>query len=120
MHPRRTLTSSLLVMALLAWGGSAARALDSAVGVHLGPSGQPTVDLTFFHDNLSPYGQWVSSPAYGQVFTPAVAPGWRPYTNGHWAMTDAGWTWMSDDAFGWATDHYGRWTYLDSSGWSWV
>jgi len=121
MQHRRIITSGLLVVALLACGGAAARAMDTAVGVHLGPSGQPTVDLAFFNDSLSPYGQWVSTPAYGQVFVPSVAPTWRPYTNGNWAYTDAGWTWISADPFGWATDHYGRWTYLDTqSSWSWV
>jgi hypothetical protein len=119
MQTRRIITS-LLVLAVLACGGSAARAIDTAVGVHIGPSGQPTVDLAFFHDNLTPYGQWVSTPAYGQVFVPTVTTGWRPYTNGNWAYTDAGWTWVSADPFGWATDHYGRWAYMDNTGWSWV
>ena len=45
---------------------------------------------------------------------------WRPYTNGRWAYTDAGWTWVSEEPFGWATYHYGRWTRLRDVGWVWV
>ncbi len=45
---------------------------------------------------------------------------WRPYTNGRWVYTDAGWTWISDEQFGWATYHYGRWIRLRSVGWVWV
>ena len=45
---------------------------------------------------------------------------WRPYTNGHWIYTDAGWTWISDEPFGWATYHYGRWIRLRGFGWVWV
>jgi hypothetical protein len=50
----------------------------------------------------------------------AQSRNWRPYTNGHWVYTDAGWTWMSDEPFGWATYHYGRWTRLRNVGWVWV
>ena len=60
---------------------------------------------------------------YGYVFQPrqaAQARDWRPYTNGHWVYTDAGWTWISDEKFGWATYHYGRWIRLRSVGWVWV
>ena len=60
---------------------------------------------------------------YGYVFQPRQATqsrDWRPYINGHWVYTDAGWTWISDEPFGWATYHYGRWTRLRSVGWVWV
>ena len=60
---------------------------------------------------------------YGYVFQPRQAiqsRDWRPYTNGHWIYTDAGWTWISDEPFGWATYHYGRWIRLRSLGWVWV
>ena len=60
---------------------------------------------------------------YGYVFQPRQAAhsrDWRPYTNGHWVYTDAGWTWISDEQFGWATYHYGRWIRLRSVGWVWV
>ena len=45
---------------------------------------------------------------------------WRPYADGYWAYTDAGWTWVSYEDFGWATYHYGRWTHLADYGWVWV
>jgi hypothetical protein len=90
-------------------------------GLHLGPSGRPTMDIGLFYDDLAPYGYWVDRPAYGWAWVPRnVAPAWRPYTDGYWALTDMGWTWISDEPFGWATYHYGNW-YLDPAyGWSWI
>lgn len=74
-----------------------------------------------FEEPLSPYGRWVDVPDYGHCWVPTrVDHDWRPYTNGHWQRTDAGWYWVSDEPWGWATCHYGRW-YLDSNyGWVWV
>jgi hypothetical protein len=76
-----------------------------------------------FYRKLDPYGDWMETSDYGYVFQPrqaAQARDWRPYTNGHWVYTDAGWTWISDEQFGWATYHYGRWIRLRSVGWVWV
>ncbi len=74
-----------------------------------------------FYDGLSPYGQWISDPDYGNVWVPNEAPGFRPYgTNGYWAMTDYGNMWVSDAPYGWATYHYGRWTYNPYYGWVWL
>ncbi len=81
------------------------------------------VTLNFFYDNLSPYGSWIDVGDYGYCFQPAVAadnPDWRPYADGYWAYTDAGWTWVSYEDFGWATYHYGRWADLADYGWVWV
>lgn len=81
------------------------------------------VSLNFFYDNLSPYGNWIDVADYGYCFQPNVAVGssdWRPYADGYWAYTDAGWTWVSYEDFGWATYHYGRWAELDNYGWVWV
>ncbi len=81
------------------------------------------VSLDFFYDNLSGQGDWIDVANYGYCFQPAVAldnPNWRPYADGYWAYTDAGWTWVSYEDFGWATYHYGRWTQLDDYGWVWV
>jgi len=119
MNSRRTTLFGLLVLALLALGGTAAQA-SAVVGVQIGPSGRPTVDLAFFHNDLAPYGRWVSTGAYGDVFVPRVATGWRPYSHGHWVWTDLGWTWVSNEPFGWACDHYGRWAYDAGLGWEWV
>jgi hypothetical protein len=80
-----------------------------------------TVSYQSFYDNLSPYGQWVNDPQYGNVFVPNEGGDFRPYgTSGHWVMTDYGNTWVSDDPWGWACYHYGRWTYNPYYGWVWI
>jgi hypothetical protein len=76
-----------------------------------------------FYRKLDQYGDWMETGDYGFVFQPRAATqtrDWRPYTNGHWVYTDAGWTWISDEPFGWATYHYGRWVRLRNVGWVWV
>src|SRR5260370_1264101 len=79
------------------------------------------VDISFFYDQLSPYGHWVESRAYGWVWLPyRIGVSWRPYAAGHWVMTDYGWTWVSDEPFGWATYHYGRWVFDPDYGWEWI
>ncbi len=79
------------------------------------------VDPAVFNDQLAAYGRWVDTPEYGRVWIPASTPaGWQPYTLGHWAFTDCGWTWISDEPFGWATYHYGRWAVAANLGWCWV
>ncbi len=80
-----------------------------------------TVSYQTFYDNLSPYGQWVNDPQYGNVFVPNEGGDFRPYgSRGHWVMTDYGNTWVSDDPWGWACYHYGRWTYDPYYGWVWI
>ena len=76
-----------------------------------------------FYRKLEPYGAWRETDDYGYVWQPRASQqsrDWRPYTNGRWAYTDAGWTWVSEEPFGWATYHYGRWTRLRDVGWVWV
>jgi hypothetical protein len=76
-----------------------------------------------FYTRLEPLGAWLETPTYGYVWQPSAAMesrSWRPYTDGHWVYTDAGWTWISEEPFGWATYHYGRWTRLRGIGWVWV
>lgn len=78
-----------------------------------------TVDL--FYDQLSPYGDWVDAGEYGYAWHPRdVGEDWRPYTEGHWAYTDAGWTFVSEEPYSWAVYHYGRWTKVVDVGWIWV
>jgi len=61
-----------------------------------------------FYEPLSPYGRWEYIGSYGRCWVPAgVDSSWRPYCNGHWESTDAGWYWVSDEPWGWATYHYG-------------
>jgi hypothetical protein len=81
----------------------------------------PDIDVGFFYDELSPYGEWVRHPQYGWVWFPRhVQARWRPYSLGRWVESDYGWTWVSDEPFGWATYHYGRWAWDPQIGWLWV
>jgi hypothetical protein len=65
-----------------------------------------------FYQPLSPYGRWEVVGAYGRCWIPArVEANWRPYCNGHWERTDAGWYWVSDEPWAWATYHYGCWDF---------
>lgn len=87
------------------------------------PNDEEAGSYATFYRKLDPYGDWIETGNYGFVFQPRPAArsrDWRPYTNGHWVYTDAGWTWISDEPFGWATYHYGRWTRLREVGWVWV
>ncbi|MBC8155639.1 MAG: hypothetical protein H7Z72_22350 [Bacteroidetes bacterium] len=74
-----------------------------------------------FYSDLAPYGQWVQTPEYGNVWIPRAEADFQPYaSNGHWIVTEYGNTWVSDYAWGWAPFHYGRW-YRDAyRGWAWV
>jgi hypothetical protein len=89
------------------------------------PAPAYSVDASYqnFYDLLAPYGSWVALDPYGYVWQPSAGThdfNWRPYTLGHWAYTDDGWTWMSDEAFGWITYHYGRWMRTHTLGWVWT
>jgi hypothetical protein len=84
---------------------------------------EPAASYSMFYTGLEPFGVWRDTPVYGYVWQPRQAMdsrSWRPYTNGHWVYTDAGWTWISEEPFGWATYHYGRWMRLRGIGWVWV
>src|SRR6185369_991703 len=55
------------------------------------------LDVSYFYDELSPYGRWFQVDEYGWVWSPkAMSYDWRPYTNGYWVWTDWGWTWVSE------------------------
>ncbi len=85
--------------------------------------GAVSADYETFYDRLEPEGDWIETSTYGYVWQPNVATrsrSWRPYTDGRWVYTDAGWTWISEERFGWATYHYGRWTRIRNVGWVWV
>src|SRR5215831_12367521 len=76
-----------------------------------------------FYQGLQSGGHWFDDPSYGYVWQPDVAVSdgnWRPYSDGHWAYTDRGWTWISNEDFGWATYHYGRWARRSDTGWIWI
>jgi hypothetical protein len=81
----------------------------------------PVVTYQSFYNELSPYGQWVSTPEYGNVWVPAAGAQFQPYGScGHWVLTDFGWTWVSDYNWGWAPFHYGRWEFDGLMGWYWI
>ena len=87
------------------------------------PSAQGAVQLSvdFFHDNLEAHGDWREVGDYGYCWQPRdVDRNWRPYRDGRWLYTDAGWTWDSDEPYSWAVYHYGRWARVDRVGWVWV
>lgn len=82
---------------------------------------QTTISLQVFYDELSPYGQWIDYIDYGYVWIPNAEPDFVPYSSdGHWILTEYGWTWSSDYDWGWAAFHYGRWSFDNSFGWFWV
>jgi hypothetical protein len=109
---RSAVTLAVLISALLLPGRSEeARASDDD-DVEL---------LRLFHDPLATYGDWIHLERHGWSWTPRKMPrGWRPYSVGHWVITDYDWTWVSDEPWGWATEHYGRWFFEPSHGWVWV
>jgi hypothetical protein len=77
-------------------------------------------DTNVFVAPLAAYGMWTTVEPYGQVWVPRVPPGWVPYSDGHWAYTDVGWTWVSNEPWGWAAFHYGRWYRDPFYHWVWV
>src|SRR5437870_2167034 len=88
------------------------------------PAESPVVAIqteSDFYEPLSPHGEWVVVGSYGRCWRPTrVEVGWRPYADGQWRRTDAGWYWASDEPWGWATYHYGRWDWSVGFGWIWV
>jgi hypothetical protein len=92
-----------------------------AVGVSVS---LPSVEIraaSDFYEPLTPYGRWEVVGSYGRCWIPGgVEADWRPYCNGNWQRTDAGWYWVSDEPWAWATYHYGRWDLSPEFGWFWV
>ena len=84
----------------------------------------PPPEVTYFYDDLSPYGTWVELDGYGWCWQPRVVVinhGWRPYCDaGYWVYSDAGWYWQSTYSWGWAPFHYGRWELHPRCGWVWL
>jgi len=81
----------------------------------------PPLNYQSFYDELSPYGQWITTPQYGYVWVPAAGTDFQPYaTYGHWVLTNYGWTWASDYPWGWAAFHYGTWEFDAFMGWFWI
>lgn len=97
-----------------------AAAMFFGTGVPLAQSAV-RVSVDFFYNNLEPYGDWREVGDYGWCWQPRdVDRNWRPYSDGRWLYTDAGWTWDSEEPYSWAVYHYGRWARVDRVGWVWV
>jgi hypothetical protein len=109
----------VLCSALLGYTAYGQPSVSVAVSVPL-----PSVEIRVasdFYEPLAPQGEWVVIGSYGRCWRPGhVASDWRPYCNGNWQRTDAGWYWVSDEPWAWATYHYGRWDFTDQYGWYWV
>ena len=74
-----------------------------------------------FYEPLRPYGRWEMVEPHGRCWIPSrLESDWRPYCNGHWERTEAGWYWASAEPWAWATYHYGRWDFSLQFGWYWV
>ena len=107
--------------ALLGYTACAQPSLTVGVSVPV-----PSVEVVIhaesdFYEPLTPHGEWVVVGSYGRCWRPRrIEAGWRPYCNGSWQRTDAGWYWVSVEPWAWATYHYGRWDFTDEYGWYWV
>ncbi|MBT7982558.1 MAG: cell envelope integrity protein TolA [Akkermansiaceae bacterium] len=75
-----------------------------------------------FGEALNPYGDWLSTDNYGEVWRPNTSQtvDWSPYTVGQWNYTELGWHFTSPEPWGWACYHYGRWVRYRTLGWCWV
>ena len=74
-----------------------------------------------FYEPLTSYGRWEVVGSHGRCWIPGrVEADWRPYSDGYWQRTDAGWYWVSEEPWAWATYHYGRWDLSPQFGWYWV
>ena len=71
-------------------------------------------------NDLSYYGDWQDVGNYGYCWSPRVASGWTPYSDGYW-MNDYpyGPTWVSAEPWGYAPYHYGRWAFVNDR-WYWI
>jgi hypothetical protein len=98
----------------------AARARDEWHGGAGARDPATRLDVSFFYDQLDPYGRWVDYPPYGWCWVPDVPGDWRPYSDGSWIYSDAGWAWDADEPWGWAVFHYGSWFDDPYYGWVWV
>lgn len=132
---RRTLIPTLLLAAATALPAGTADA-GGAIGIHVGgagfgfsvsagdwaPYGAGWTDPGWRFDldvTLASYGEWVWVDGLGRVWRPSVAASWRPYTNGRWVWTSAGWTWVSYEPWGYLPHHFGSWAY-SAYGWVWT
>ncbi len=83
--------------------------------------GYVVASVSDFYEPLGALGNWVEVPGYGWCWYPTrVAGDWKPYADGRWMWSEAGWYWTSDEPWAWACYHFGRWVRKDDYGWLWV
>ena len=70
---------------------------------------------------LDSHGEWARDATYGSVWYPSVGVAdWAPYRYGRWSWIEPwGWTWVDDAPWGFAPSHYGRWAQIGPR-WAWV
>jgi hypothetical protein len=115
---KRRFSSAVCAAALLMAAGAATNVLFTPAIAQ-----DVQVDFQTFHDSLAPYGDWVYSDRWGEVWIPTdVSDDFHPYgTRGHWDYTDQyGWVWASDYEWGDIPFHYGRWVNDPDDGWLWI
>lgn len=115
---------------LLLWAGLSGLPAHGQPSVSVGvgfPAAElvlPTVEIhavSDFYTPLTSHGRWEVVNGHGRVWIPGgVETDWRPYSDGSWQHTDAGWYWASNEPWAWATYHYGRWDVSPQLGWFWV
>lgn len=101
-----------------------ADATTASTTVEPTPPPPPEVNFQYFHDQLAPYGTWmtVDGTLYWRPDQAiAVDPDWRPYYDmGQWVETENGLYWKSDYTWGDIPFHYGRWILYPGIGWLWA
>ena len=73
-----------------------------------------------FHDELSPYGSWISYSSYGNVWRPYNYSSFHPYSDGYWGYTNYGPTWYGNEPYASYVYHYGYWIFTPQYGWVWI
>lgn len=79
---------------------------------------RPRIDFDVVYKELAAHGSWEKSAIYQWVFVPKASADWKPYQNGQWVYSNAGWLWRGQEPWSWVTDHYGAWVY-DAGKWKW-
>ncbi len=126
LKSRNAIVASIAAMVLLAATGCATHhhhhhTVEPASVEAVVSEPDVSVNVSYFYDDLAPHGRWIEYSPHGWCWTPYAAPmGWRPYSDGYWGYTEAGWSWVSYEPWGWATYHYGRWAMDPHYGWVWV
>ncbi len=117
---KRSIIAAAIAVLLLSAPGCATTHGRAHVGASVVEAGG-AFGVSYFYDDLAPYGTWIEYSRYGWCWVPYdTYPNWRPYHDGGWIYTEFGWTWVTDEPWGWATYHYGRWIFDPFHGWIWV